>query len=127
MEVCFGHNLRDKIIGHKIEVLANGVILEDPKHSSNVLNKNIVKLQHGLGKFSFYSTLFNKIFCVFGRISYILENQKATLLVDLQVLHLQPMQLYCDSQVTIHIVVNPVFYECTKHIEVNCHYIYNEI
>ncbi|KAA3477468.1 Copia protein [Gossypium australe] len=31
--------------------------------------------------------------------------------------------LYYDNCVTLHIVANPVHYECTKHIEVDCHFI----
>lgn len=30
----------------------------------------------------------------------------------------------CDNKATIHIANNHVFYECTKYIEVNCHYIF---
>jgi len=38
-----------------------------------------------------------------------------------------PMRLYCDNQAIIHIAKILVFYECTKHIEIDYYLIYSSV
>jgi hypothetical protein len=48
-----------------------------------------------------------------------------SLLCDLGLDVLTPMQMQCDNQDAIFIANNPVFHEYTKHIEVDCHFIWD--
>lgn len=46
-----------------------------------------------------------------------------SLLHDLKIAHHGPIVLYWDNQVALRIAINPVYYEHTKHIEIDYHII----
>lgn len=50
-----------------------------------------------------------------------------TLIVDFQIYHSNSAHLYCYNITALHITANLVFHEPTKHIELDCHFIRDNI
>ena len=52
----------------------------------------------------------------------------ASILIEgFRTLHHKPTLLYCDNKAALHIAANLVFHERTRHIEMDCHYIRDNI
>ncbi|GJX25912.1 copia protein [Tanacetum coccineum] len=49
------------------------------------------------------------------------------LLAVLQVPCDKPMELYCDNKSAIHMATNPIFHKRTKHIEIDYHYVREQV
>ncbi|GJW07591.1 cysteine-rich receptor-like protein kinase 8 [Tanacetum coccineum] len=50
-----------------------------------------------------------------------------SMLKDLGLKDLGPVDLKCDNKATLYIAVNPVFHARTKHIKIDCHYVRDQI
>jgi hypothetical protein len=46
---------------------------------------------------------------------------------DLQISCVKPPVLYCHNLSAIHIAANPVFHECTKHLEIDYHIVHEKL
>nr|GEV71757.1 reverse transcriptase, RNA-dependent DNA polymerase [Tanacetum cinerariifolium] len=50
-----------------------------------------------------------------------------SMLKDLGIKGLKPLDLFCDNQADLYIAANLIFYARTKHIEVDCHYVRDQL
>lgn len=49
------------------------------------------------------------------------------LLKDFNVEHFGVVKLFCDNQSAFHVCKNSIFHECTKHVEMDCHFIRDKV
>lgn len=49
------------------------------------------------------------------------------ILRDLHITCCKPLVLYCDNQSVIHITLNPIFHESTKHLKIDFHLVREKI
>jgi len=49
------------------------------------------------------------------------------LLKELKFCKVQHTQLHCANQTELHIALNPIFHERTKHIEFDCHFVQQKL
>lgn len=92
----------------------------------------------------------HRLFCFVRRLLHLLEDQETTyyfsivywgkisfhsgycelkwiwqVLKELCVTVTRLIFIYCDNKATIYIAAHPIFHKCTKHIEINCHFIHD--
>lgn len=51
----------------------------------------------------------------------------SSLLEDLGLKNLPPIVLKCDNKVALSFAANPILYERTKHVDLDCHYVRGKI
>lgn len=49
------------------------------------------------------------------------------LLLDFHIHLSNSALIFCDNNATIYIASNPIFHEQTKHIEIDCHFVHNNL
>lgn len=49
------------------------------------------------------------------------------MLTNLGAMRAAPVLIYCDCKFTIYIAENPIFHECTKHVEIDCHVVCEKV
>ena len=49
------------------------------------------------------------------------------LLRDMHVSVTRLAKLYCDNKSAFHIAMNPIFHECMKHLEIDCHTVHDQL